>query len=86
MSSVSPSSSTHCFVSIIIVLSDQIQDKREGGKGGGGQVIGVNWTGYGMDYYDLYINVNSEIDRELKGGGLRILHNYNWIITICILL
>lgn len=35
MSSVSPSSSIHCFVSIIIVLSDQIQDKREGGKGGG---------------------------------------------------
>lgn len=70
MRAVSPLSSTHCFVSIIIALSDQIQDKREGGKGGGGgQVIGVNWTGYGLDYYDLYINVNSAIDRELRGGG-----------------
>lgn len=68
MRAVNPLSSTHCFVSIIIVLSDQIQDKREGGKGGG-QVIGVNWTGYGLAYYDLYINVNSEIDRELGGGG-----------------
>lgn len=35
MSSVSPSSSIHCFVSIKIVLSDQIQDKREGGGGSG---------------------------------------------------
>lgn len=48
MSSVSPSSSTHCFVSIIIVLSDQIQDKREGGKGGG--VRWLEWIEQVMDW------------------------------------
>lgn len=49
MSSVSPSSSTHCFVSIIIVLSDQIQDKREGWRGGGG-FRWLEWIEQVMDW------------------------------------